>query len=84
MQVIEKVRDLQREVKRLKTEIKEVHQALQVKDSQEIETWQKKYAELLEKNEQLEGKVEKMDRMEKEILTQSQRITLLQAENHRS
>ena len=68
----------------MKTEIEEVHQVRQVKDAREIESWQKKYAELLKKNKQLEGKVEMMDQMEKELLTQSQQITLLQAENHRS
>ena len=61
----------------MKIEIEEVHQVRNIKDTREIESWQKKHAELLEENEHL-------DQVEKELLTQSQRIILLQAENHRS
>ena len=83
--------ELREEVQRLKAEIKELHQARRVRDSElhkETEVYKHKCVELqaayqaiIEKNQELENHFEDACRLESELMEERQRIDTLEMKN---
>ena len=89
-----RIKELQGEVERLESEIKEMHNARRMRDAEflkEREEYRRTRLELqatkqalIEKNNHLEKHTDRLNSMEGELLTQSKRIAVLQAENDRN